>query len=186
MQVTDFLHQAIRLHLESTPTLCIDATLGNGFDLRFMYQLMKSGGTLYGFDVQRPAIEKARDLESKCQFPLHISIHHHCHTQIASRILPAHRGNVDLIMFNLGYLPGYAKHILTRAPTSLLAFQRAWDMLRIGGIISVVCYPGHLEGKRESDLFHQLIQTKPWTQRWVDGYCAIRNNGPFGLIFKKT
>lgn len=53
-------------------------------------------------------------------------------------------------MFNLGYLPGANKAVMTRSDTTLVAMQQAFAMLGVGGMMSVVLYPGHAGGAEEA------------------------------------
>ena len=52
---------------------------------------------------------------------------------------------------NLGYLPGGNKEFATRSDTTLAALAAALDLVSAGGIITVVCYPGHAGGQDEQD-----------------------------------
>ena len=61
-----------------------------------------------------------------------------------------YQGRVDLFMYNLGYLPGGDKSITTDSATTLKSLSSALELLAVGGLLCVVCYPGHEEGARES------------------------------------
>lgn len=66
------------------------------------------------------------------------------HIQGLSTILYA--GYFRLVAFNLGYLPGGDKGIITRSETTLLALEAAKRILMPGGLISLVVYVGHPGG----------------------------------------
>lgn len=53
-------------------------------------------------------------------------------------------------MFNLGYLPsGDAdKNIITQPDSSIAALEASLQLLRPGGIITAVLYPGHAGGDK--------------------------------------
>lgn len=51
------------------------------------------------------------------------------------------------MVFNLGYLPGGDKAILTTPGTTLAALQAAGRVLGSGGLISVMVYVGHPGGR---------------------------------------
>lgn len=55
-------------------------------------------------------------------------------------------------MFNLGYLPsGDAdKNIITQPGSSIAALEASLQLLRPGGIITAVLYPGHAGGDKEA------------------------------------
>lgn len=52
-----------------------------------------------------------------------------------------------LIAFNLGYLPGGDKTVITTSKTTLLALEAAERILMPGGLISMVVYIGHPGGR---------------------------------------
>jgi Putative rRNA methylase len=53
-------------------------------------------------------------------------------------------------MFNLGYFPGGDHSVITRTGETLVALDAALAALKPGGILTVVCYPGHAGGDEES------------------------------------
>lgn len=55
--------------------------------------------------------------------------------------------NSRLVAFNLGYLPGGDKGIITQSATTLLALEAAKELLLPGGVISIVAYVGHPGGR---------------------------------------
>jgi hypothetical protein len=57
---------------------------------------------------------------------------------------------LDAILFNLGYLPGASKQHTTQPASTLHALQTAAEWLKIGGLLSVVAYPGHATGSEEA------------------------------------
>ena len=81
--------------------------------------------------------------------------------------LPANiRGQVTVVMFNLGYLPRGNKRITTRANTTLAALDQAMTLLRSGGMLSVMAYPGHEQGAREARAVHRWMAQHPDHQRF--------------------
>ncbi len=59
-------------------------------------------------------------------------------------------GKVAAVTFNLGYLPG-ADHATTTGTNSTLeALEQALTLLRPGGALSVLAYPGHRGGQEEA------------------------------------
>ena len=56
---------------------------------------------------------------------------------------------VDGILFNLGYLPGSDKEVITTAETTLQAVQTGIEILKDGGIIILLMYLGHQGGQLE-------------------------------------
>ena len=56
---------------------------------------------------------------------------------------------VDVVMFNLGWLPGAEHDVTTRTETTLRAVEAALGLLKPDGLMTVCVYPGHAEGARE-------------------------------------
>ena len=54
-----------------------------------------------------------------------------------------------LIVYNLGYLPGSDKLLTTKTSSTLLSVEKALSLIAPNGAISITCYPGHEEGKKE-------------------------------------
>ncbi|MCH9632110.1 MAG: hypothetical protein S4CHLAM6_04340 [Chlamydiae bacterium] len=129
----------------------IDATCGNGHDTLFLSQLTLSeaGGKLMALDIQPKAIENTKNLlksNLKEKILQNISLISSCHSQID---LHCPKG-ADLIVYNLGYLPGASKTITTQTETTIISLQKSLSLLKKEGHLSVTCYPGHEEGQIES------------------------------------
>ena len=58
---------------------------------------------------------------------------------------------VDVVMFNLGWLPGAEHGVTTRVETTLRAVDAALSLLKPEGLMTICVYPGHAEGARELD-----------------------------------
>lgn len=143
--MTDNVHQLIRMHLKEHPKkylTAVDGTLGNGFDLEFLLA-QKEIITVYGFDIQEQAIltcrEKIKDSTQK------IHLIHDSHQYIDNYVSE----KIDLAMFNLGYLPGGDKAIVTRRETTMIALEKTIQKLDDYGLMVVMTYPGHQEGEKE-------------------------------------
>jgi SAM-dependent methyltransferase len=143
-RILQHAHQALKEAL--TPgCVIVDATVGNGLDTAFILR-HEQVKTVFAFDIQEDAINVANTLN-----PSHK----------VTWILDSH-ANVDLYVhecdgaiFNLGFLPGSSSTVTTRKEDTLIAIQKLLDMLKQSGVLVIVVYPGHEEGKEE----HQAIQT---------------------------
>ena len=71
------------------------------------------------------------------------------------------KGSIRAFMFNLGWLPGSDKSCITRTDTTLTALRAAIDWLAEGGLITVVCYPGHEGGDAEALAVEQWAAQLP-------------------------
>jgi hypothetical protein len=59
-------------------------------------------------------------------------------------------GKIAAVVFNLGYLPGADKSYITKTETTLIAIDAALSVLRNGGRLIIVVYPGHSGGDLEA------------------------------------
>lgn len=127
----------------SHDSVAVDATCGRGRDT--LYLCLKCR-YVYGFDIQPQAIAATRDLLQRHQLAnFHLVLASH------SRMAEFVAYPVDLVAFNLGWLPGGAHTLTTTAGTTCEAVGQALRLIRPGGLVSVVMYPGHPEGARERD-----------------------------------
>ena len=67
-----------------------------------------------------------------------------------------------MVTFNLGYLPGGNKELITKPETTLSALIQAYDYLTEDGIISLIVYRGHPGGQDEYDQLEKLMKKKNW------------------------
>lgn len=128
-------------------SIVIDATCGNGHDTLFLAQQVTSG-VVYAFDIQRQAIKSTED---KVKDYSNVNLIHDSHANVTSYISDSHKGHIDAAIFNLGYLPKGDKQIVTQPKSTISAIESIFEMLAPEGIIILVIYPGHDEGKVESD-----------------------------------
>ena len=153
-----FLASDVRRLVVKEGDYVIDATLGNGYDTLELARLVGPEGHVFGFDIQKDAVEhtKARltaeGLEDRCS--LFLLGHEH--------MLEKADRPVRYVSFNLGWLPGGDKSITTLWPTTQRALQSALTLLLPLGVCTVCAYPGHLEGDKErSELMLFLSQLRP-------------------------
>jgi 16S rRNA C1402 N4-methylase RsmH len=127
--------------------LAIDATAGNGHDTAFLAERVGADGRVIAFDIQPEAIHQARAHIRSCGFENRVTLIQDSHTQIQAHATP---GAVTAVMFNLGYLPGGDHALATESSQTLIALDQAVEALKSGGLLSVVCYPGHAVGFDEA------------------------------------
>ena len=180
-RVTELAHEAVRAVVVPGDTV-VDATVGNGHDTLFLAHCVQPGGKVYGFDVQEEALSAARGRLAAAEVGeawLHLV--HEGHEEMA-RIV---EGPVAAVMFNLGYLPGGDHAVTTRPQTTRRALEQGMDLLRPGGVITVVCYRGHPGGVEESGV------VRVWASA-LEG-CAVEVigreetvNGPFLVVVRRV
>ena len=137
-----------RIHADS---VAIDATAGNGHDTLFLASNIDNTGHIYVFDIQAQAIENTRNRLSTAGLSDRVTLIQTGHEHMAERIAIHHIGTVEIIMFNLGYLPSADKTVITSSTTTILALQAATEILAEKGIISILAYPGHPGGREETE-----------------------------------
>jgi tRNA1(Val) A37 N6-methylase TrmN6 len=163
-------HQCLaeRLYVGAT---AIDATLGNGHDTVFLAEQVGANGRVYGFDIQSSAIEQTRRRLQQRQLAERVTLLHISHAHMHSHLPPDAHGTTQAIMFNLGYLPGGDKTLITLGSSTLAALNTASSLLSESGRISILVYPGHTGGADEYRAVHDWIdkldQTR-WQHRWHD------------------
>ncbi len=132
------------------PGCClIDATCGNGKDTLRLAQLIDGTGLVLALDIQRQAIEHSERLLSEhlsCEQRKQVHLVHQSHETFPKI---AYQKPVQLIVYNLGYLPGGNKELTTMTEATLNSLNAAMSLLSPGGLICITCYPGHEEGKKE-------------------------------------
>ncbi|KAH7557840.1 hypothetical protein JRO89_XS11G0227600 [Xanthoceras sorbifolium] len=140
-------------HVVRKGDIVVDATCGNGYDTLAMLKLVadESGtGCVYGLDVQGEALDNTSSLldetVNRAEKQL-VKLFNICHSKI-EEVVPKDT-SVRLVAFNLGYLPGGDKTVITKSETTLMALEAAERILIQGGLISMVVYVGHPGGREE-------------------------------------
>lgn len=141
------LHQSIQLST-CKGAMCIDATAGKGHDTLFLAQLAGETGHVLAMDIQPQAIEATRSLLQKNGVEQRVQLVLDGHEHMAQYVQP---GTVDVIMFNLGYLPGGDHSIATAADTTIAALEQALQLLKPLGRITLAIYHGGDTGFAERD-----------------------------------
>ena len=158
MALTSTAHHIIAAHFgprlkNDTELTAIDATCGNGNDTLFLLQLGMA--QVFAFDVQDNAIRETSKL-CAAYSPPRLMMVAKSHAEV-SKVVPQ---KIDCAMFNLGYLPGADRSITTQEASSVSAIEQVIDQLTIGGIMSVICYPGHPNGFAETAAVATALQTQ--------------------------
>jgi SAM-dependent methyltransferase len=126
--------------------LAVDATAGNGHDTAFLAELVGPGGRVWAFDVQRCAIDATAARLVALGLGARVELICGGHETVAE-FAPSGLG---VVMFNLGYLPGGDHALVTRPETTVRALSAALRLLRPGGVLTCVVYPGHPGGTEEA------------------------------------
>lgn len=137
-------------------TVLIDATAGNGHDTLFLARLAQSFcGEVLAFDVQQAALAVTRGHLAKAGLTARLICASHADMNEYVR------SSVAVVMFNLGFLPGSDKAVVTRAEHTLAALRVAADVLLAHGVISVHAYTGHPGGLEEAESVRAWARSLP-------------------------
>lgn len=134
----------------SPGAVLIDATCGNGHDTLRLAKALPS--KLYAFDVQTEAISATKSRLICEGFHEKLDDGTIClicdsHAHMASYITE----KANVIVFNLGYLPGGNKSFTTVSSSTISAVTSAMSLLADDGLICITMYSGHPAGCEEKE-----------------------------------
>ncbi len=175
--LTKIMHDLLKPHLNQS-AMVIDATCGNGNDTCFLARHAKE---VYAFDIQKTAIENTKLALKKAQLD-NVRVIHDSHENLALYLVQ----DVTAVIFNLGYLPKGSKAITTTKETTLSALAVALEIVKPKGLISIMLYPGHQEGKSETEAVLKWVKSLPKTSfdvLSIEKY--LDENAPKGLLIQK-
>lgn len=149
--------------LDKENITCVDATLGNGNDSLFLSNLVKDKGTIFAYDIQALSLENSQKLFNE-----------HNVTNVFMK-LKSHEyideDNIDLAIFNLGFLPGSDKSIKTNKVSSINAIKALLPKMNKDNMLLIIClYVGHPEGIEESIVIDEYLKTLPGSKYLVSKY----------------
>src|SRR5690625_199429 len=182
-RVIPFAHQLIQEVVRPGESV-IDATCGNGHDTVMLSKATGETGKVYAFDVQSKAIEKTKERLATASLN-NVQLIHDGHENVSNYL--QEREQVAGAIFNLGYLPGSDKTVITKPTQTIEAIDQIVERLKEGGRIVCVVYYGHPGGEEEKDaLFDHFRQ---FDQKEFDclqyGFINQENKPPFVLALEK-
>lgn len=159
-KATDIVHLILR-DLVSPGDAVVDATCGNGHDSLFLASLIGEDGFLISMDIQKEAVmaTSARMASTSVVPRFRILLASH---EDLSDVVSAEdnlSGTLSAVVFNLGYLPGSDKSIITRADSTVKGLKQALELIRLGGCILVTVYTGHEGGQEEADSVESFLSS---------------------------
>lgn len=172
----------------------MDCTMGNGNDTLSLARLTGAAdgapdALVYALDVQDKALEKTSELlaENGIEDPESKNIHlvKDSHVNLAKYVEAACR-QPSAIVFNLGFMPGQDKSILTSIDTTMQAVEAALDNIMEDGIVSVVTYCGHPEGREEHDKLIEYFTALPSKRYHVAFFDMINQKKTAPSVFFVT
>ena len=182
-QVTEWCRHIMELQVRPGD-ICIDATMGNGYDTEFLCTLAGEEGRVLAFDIQKAAVEHTRKRLQEADVPDNYRLILDSHSHMKQY---ADTETVSCITFNLGYLPGGDHALATRADTSLEAVRQSLALLKKGGLLSLCIYSGGDTGFEERDtLLPFLKELDPKAYLVIlSSYYNRPNHPPLPVLVKK-
>jgi hypothetical protein len=184
VSLTTKAHNIIQQYL-AAGDYAIDATIGNGHDTLFLSRQVGIDGRVFGFDIQQQALDSTLSTLESEQF-INTRLFHVSHSKMEQYIPTQFHGRIKVIMFNLGYLPGSDKSIITHADSTLLALNQSISLLAPSGILAITAYPGHQGGDEETGQIKQWCNrlcAKQYTVQII--YSSDKKTAPVLFIIRK-
>lgn len=175
-----------KLYLEqilSEGDIVVDATMGNGYDTRYLAQKIGENGFVYSFDVQEEAIKSTKKKLEKENLQDRVQLILDGHENMDKYI----NKEVSCVLFNLGYLPRAKHMIITKPDTTIRAIEHSLKLLKPHGIISVAIYTGHPGGEEEKNSIYEFIKELNQSEFNVleCGFINQINNPPQLVLIEK-
>jgi predicted methyltransferase len=156
-RLTHRAHQILQSHL-APGDLAVDATAGNGHDTCFLARVVAPAGRVYAFDIQPQALAQTRTRLAREGLDETATLFLAGHERLAETLPEPARGRLTAVMFNLGYLPGGDRQTTTTTPSTLAALQQSVQLLKPGGLLSVLAYRQHPGGAEESQAVQAFLE----------------------------
>lgn len=133
----------------------LDCTVGNGNDTLSLARLVGQTGKVYGFDIQKRAIDITLEQLTCENINNRVELIEDGHENIDFYV----KEKLNFIVYNLGYLPKGDKTIKTNKNTTLISLKKSLDLLNNNGIILITCYIGHEGGLDEKNVVEEFLAT---------------------------
>ncbi len=180
-RLTEVAHQVVS-EVVRPGEVVIDATAGNGHDTLFLAQLVGPQGTVFALDVQPQAIARTGDRLKDAGYT-NVELVQHDHAQLQSTIRERSQDQIAAVMFNLGYLPGGDKSVMTQLLSTLPAIDAAIALIRPGGVLTVIAYPGHPGGAEEAAAVESRLGRLPDDQFDVRRFESHTSSNAAPILF---
>lgn len=177
LKTTELAHLLIS-HILKPGSIAVDATCGNGFDTLFLSKLVGPNGFVYAYDIQDTAIKNSKEL-TKNENNIEYFLKSHEYID---------QTNIDVVLFNLGFLPKGNKEITTCKDSTLNSLNNLINSYNLNPNmhIFIVVYPGHDEGLKESLAlldFTKTLDSKTFLVTKIIPYNQL--NAPYLIIINK-
>lgn len=162
----------------------VDATCGNGHDTLLLARLVGTSGHVWGFDIQRQAVAETGRKLAAAELSNRVTLLQLGHENLAGHITAP----LQVVLFNLGYLPGGDRAVITRPETTASALEQSLQLLAPGGIVLVTVYPGHSGGTDEQATVEKWAAALHPQEHhcWRMGQTNVTLAAPYLLLVQKV
>lgn len=147
-----FIDYILKTFLKDKKIL-VDMTCGNGHDSLRVLQNAPNYKKLYLYDVQMKAIENTKSLLDSYAYKNCIYLNK-SHDDLSD----IHE-DIDFAIYNLGYLPGADKKLVTNSKCTIKSIELLLKKLSFGAIVVITTYPGHEEGNVEDIKIYDFLNS---------------------------
>lgn len=157
----------------------VDATAGNGHDTVFLAENSHPDCRVYAFDIQQKALDSTKSLATEAGVVDKVELVLDSHANVEHYI----DGEIDVAMFNLGYLPSGDHSLTTSVDSTMEAIRKMIERLSVGGVISIVSYSGHEAGAVEQDMLWQELRALPVRYYTVSTFRMMNHKKTAPMLF---
>lgn len=159
--------------------ICIDATMGNGYDTVFLAEKVGKNGKVYAFDVQEEAIKSTQKKIKKLEFEDRVELILDGHENIEKYV----KQSIKCAVFNLGYLPRCEHMIITKPNTTVEAIKQSVELLEENGVVCISIYTGHEGGMEERNaVFNYAMNLDQKSYNVFESKFINQKNNPPSII----
>lgn len=169
-KITELVHERLEDVIQQGDRV-IDATAGNGFDTLFLAHRVGPEGAVLALDIQPQAIAEAEGRLRRYEVAERIQLFEADHADLLEVMPPGWFGKVRAVVFNLGYLPGADKAVVTRPDSTISALDQSLEVLMPGGVLSIAVYHTHPGGAEELEAIRHwagLLEGSCFSAQWVE------------------
>lgn len=181
--IVPMAHRILREALQ--PGDCaLDATAGNGHDTLLLAECVGPTGRVWGFDVQAQALAHTRQRLSDAGVLDRVTLVHAGHETLAAHV----DAPLQAAVFNLGWLPGSDKQVVTRPEPTCAALEAAADLLQVHGVLVLVVYQGHPGAVEEREAVEAWASQRDPGQWRVARYALVNvpHDPPYVLACERV
>lgn len=188
LSVLSYAHKLVLERLDAQSGCAIDATAGTGVDTLILAKAAGARGQVFSFDIQQEALHRTQErLDKEIDAKLSsVELILDSHATMSKYIPESLHGKIQVIMFNLGYLPAGDISIITAPDSTLPALMSAFDLLAVRGILTIVLYPGHAGGAEEAEAVQIWASSLPVSIAQCIIYRQLqREDAPYLIAIEK-